>query len=899
MTICALEEENAMFAGDNVLGREYRSSELRQEWQILQALRVRGKKSGSLSVKELVTAVYGDKLGGPLREKALEPFIDEVLRKLAGDGLIDLLHHSSAMPTSPPQRPATGAAPQKLRDSCYLCVASKVRCDKVKPVCGRCTKRGTPCEYVATKRAGQSPRPSSRLPSEMNMAIITSGPQQPSPQFDSRTNLDFPLDLPSAAFEAAATRPVSDADFDSIFSSIVSIPGLVTPSSTELTSPFSSSNFDTTSFSSNPFAITEEIIVKQHAQLTPLHVALTPTACPLAATSGDDQLIQFPRTQSICCCIIRALTLLKTLVPDSWTTCDRSKGNLESNAVQAPALARVLAENKRSIDEVMEMLECSCARDGYLLFVVAIIVFKLLGLYARVARQTGARVGDRSLLKYAPDGSEYCYRCPEHSSSSSSSTIVETQDYGDCQRRIALQQVLGELHRGQRLINTLSQHLAAHKRRQLEDLATRISNSQAPLWDIETPFSALMLEQLEADLRKRLRALSNEIIEMLREESADYHAALIGPIASQNDRFGEDIAITDVFAEACAYISTRFAMSATPTTTTTIPTPPPITAIAPVEANKTEIPFTTAALEADIAFWEFYVASRPSPSEDFFRQICAYHSAHAGPHPIKGVAHDVGTGPGNIARRLAPYFAQVVGSDLNGGALAAARVLTTPADAARTTYVQSKAEDLASVGVLPPAVGIGQTDVVTVSECMPLLDPAAALAAFHALLRPGGTLAIYFYGGPIFTDGPSPGACDEAYENLANRISQCMWPCAGTPSFPFYQRAYEAMYSWLDNIALPADQWQSVERHKWNADRMLLFNGPAGVDFDLEYFWADHWDFARVHDYLASVFPNYRDRATDERKKAVDDALHKLKETMAGARRKVTFPVVLVLATRK
>ena len=31
-----------------------------------------------------------------------------------------------------------------------------------------------------------------------------------------------------------------------------------------------------------------------------------------------------------------------------------------------------------------------------------------------------------------------------------------------------------------------------------------------------SPFSAIMLDQLEADLRKRLRALSLEIVDMLR-----------------------------------------------------------------------------------------------------------------------------------------------------------------------------------------------------------------------------------------------------------------------------------------------------------------------------------------------------------------------------------------------
>ena len=43
---------------------------------------------GSVTVKELVRAMYGEKLDEQLRAKALEPFTDEVLRKLAEDGRV-------------------------------------------------------------------------------------------------------------------------------------------------------------------------------------------------------------------------------------------------------------------------------------------------------------------------------------------------------------------------------------------------------------------------------------------------------------------------------------------------------------------------------------------------------------------------------------------------------------------------------------------------------------------------------------------------------------------------------------------------------------------------------------------------------------------------------------------
>ncbi|GAM42424.1 hypothetical protein TCE0_044r16392 [Talaromyces pinophilus] len=132
-----LEEEGAMFTGDNVLGHgtaavEHLSTWMkaletmkshncqkgypahgiviqdlqsritgqlaqkrRREGQVLKALQQSkmkertasgGRGKGSLTVKELVTAMHGDNLDDSVRELALEPFTEEVLRKLAEDG---------------------------------------------------------------------------------------------------------------------------------------------------------------------------------------------------------------------------------------------------------------------------------------------------------------------------------------------------------------------------------------------------------------------------------------------------------------------------------------------------------------------------------------------------------------------------------------------------------------------------------------------------------------------------------------------------------------------------------------------------------------------------------------------------------------------------------------------
>lgn len=123
-----LEEERAMFTGDNILGhgtsvvedlgtfmtslqrmhaenciigysahgetiadlpakiKRDLDSRIRREKQVVMALsRIHGRGEKSVPVSEVVTQIYGTAVDEMTRSMALEPFLDEVLRKLAGD----------------------------------------------------------------------------------------------------------------------------------------------------------------------------------------------------------------------------------------------------------------------------------------------------------------------------------------------------------------------------------------------------------------------------------------------------------------------------------------------------------------------------------------------------------------------------------------------------------------------------------------------------------------------------------------------------------------------------------------------------------------------------------------------------------------------------------------------
>ncbi|KAL2161818.1 hypothetical protein VTH06DRAFT_7602 [Thermothelomyces fergusii] len=331
-------------------------------------------------------------------------------------------------------------------------------------------------------------------------------------------------------------------------------------------------------------------------------------------------------------------------------------------------------------------------------------------------------------------------------------------------------------------------------------------------------------------------------------------------------------------------------------------------------STSSQAPFTARAALQGTAFWTEYVVSRPKIPRAFFDIIHEYHKTHGDPR--SNIAHDVGTGPGNTAASLLPYFRHVVGSDINQTALDVAAKLVPDDLRSRLTFVHAAAETVADDGVLGPELGGGgNTDLVLAGECVPLLDVPRAIAAFGRLLRPGGTLAISFYGRPVFTSGPDPARLDALYGRAASAISSFFQPAGDALALQSSLATSRALASRLNNVALPAAEWDQVVRYHWNPDVPLCFSDPdprsAGgepvdrrSDGEVTHeivdrtWWRQEWDADRIRAFLASVYPGYADRAGSVRAE-IERVFDEIREALGGAKAAVSFAVVLILATKK
>ncbi|CEP63290.1 trans-aconitate 3-methyltransferase LALA0_S07e06788g [Lachancea lanzarotensis] len=151
-----------------------------------------------------------------------------------------------------------------------------------------------------------------------------------------------------------------------------------------------------------------------------------------------------------------------------------------------------------------------------------------------------------------------------------------------------------------------------------------------------------------------------------------------------------------------------------------------------------------------------YSNARPTYPVAFFKQLSEFHQGK------RDVLIDVGCGPGNFTLELAKnlQFRQVYGTDMSPGMIdAALQKLAACGGQSSGKNVQFSvhaAEDL-------DWIAANTADMVTAAQCCHWLDFRAFESAVFQALRDRGTIAIWGYVDPSFTDFPD---LDDAISEL-------------------------------------------------------------------------------------------------------------------------------------
>lgn len=448
----------------------------------------------------------------------------------------------------------------KLRDSCDACSVAKVRCTKKKPTCTRCGKRGIPCEYIATKRAGRPSRPltqsttdASQTSNNPRRSDVTNDVQVTSPP-SSNTNTPPKGTLPASSMPQLMTtnpdalpEPVAtsidhtiassaltsfDTELDGFFASLSPYPGLETPPHDFMSLPSCADSVSISLESSDPIAlISEHDLSAAEDACSNVPFLTNPQISPNGEPSTTRHVESVPAalpTPSPCCCLTIALGLLKELLSGTEKACVQPDEQIYSGAAGSPlpTIQWLIADYQQTVEATDSILQCSCSQDVYLLAVLSIVGFKILDRYAAAGRAalivkmtaTTTMADKYNQFQQSPSNQNHVHTRSSSQDTGSSSSCIDIEDSG----RVAAQMVLSELHHAQRLVNGFVTQLKEHRVDGGTGVgldATRNSSSVLDILcdtrDTTRPFSTAMINQMEADLRRRLRNISMSIVDII------------------------------------------------------------------------------------------------------------------------------------------------------------------------------------------------------------------------------------------------------------------------------------------------------------------------------------------------------------------------------------------------
>ncbi|KAI0201405.1 hypothetical protein F4808DRAFT_425079 [Astrocystis sublimbata] len=332
----------------------------------------------------------------------------------------------------------------KFRSSCDACTEAKVRCDKQRPQCSRCTRMDSCCRYSVSLRSG---KPSCDLIKALNGGVLTMEPprslQTPPYDSDSLTMADLMAngDAYQLFQNAIHTRQGTPSNSTSNYSASSSSDSAPSPPDpigplhhTEIMdldaagvennpgSVRSGSNADTPAqnwmdhttmkedmslgahdmylssmmdSASSGFSLPAQSSLDidyfnnfnftEQDLLRPFEIP-TPNSLPGGFHDGvmplDPSLQQSPNPQFDHSCLNTAKVLQKSILAMSTRN-----GQGEINALGcAPTIDQALLMCSNANQKIMEILKCQCKADAHLPFLISVLISKVFATYGAIAK---------------------------------------------------------------------------------------------------------------------------------------------------------------------------------------------------------------------------------------------------------------------------------------------------------------------------------------------------------------------------------------------------------------------------------------------------------------------------------------------------------------------------------
>nr|POE58660.1 methyltransferase tpcm [Quercus suber] len=294
--------------------------------------------------------------------------------------------------------------------------------------------------------------------------------------------------------------------------------------------------------------------------------------------------------------------------------------------------------------------------------------------------------------------------------------------------------------------------------------------------------------------------------------------------------------------------------------------------------------------------WDAYIQFRPVYPEELYATIYAYHDSHGGAYDS---AVDVGAGVGIVSAELIKKFSRVVVTDPSEAYVSQAKKHFAAFPQDRLAFVQIKAEEL-SLEILAEGE---KFDLVTAAECLHWADVEKAAPQMATVTKSGVTFAAWLYGGrPVISEQAGilaevPKIFYDIYDKMCDQYDSQI-------EKQDEASAGAAMNARLDHIRFSPDAWTDVRRiHTHTDSPMVCGRWPSraskvtGKEKVEEFANAEilhqEADYEFLEGYLVNWIPPIKV------KEFAKTELAKLKETLDGQKIGVTWPFVLVLATRK